>query len=142
MPGPETEAVSTDLENYIDTSMEGTEDDFLGGDEELDDDSTEGADEVADDVDTGPEPELPLDQPQQQQPQAPDPGNPNGYTRVGNLFADKAGNIVNSQGRVIAAKGEAARHWVNMSKQAGQAQHLQRQRHYRYNRTKSRDMRN
>jgi predicted amino acid-binding ACT domain protein len=128
--GDNTGTAAAELDKFIDTSMEGTEDSFLDEDDQgfdTDDDTPEESD--TEDTDTSPdaEPELPLEQQQQRQQPAIDPQNPNGYTRVGHLFADKAGNIVNSQGRVIAAKGEAARHWVNMSKQAGQAQNLQRQ---------------
>jgi hypothetical protein len=127
MPGPENAA---ELDKFIDTSMEGTEDDFIGDDDELEEGDEQ---EQEQDSDTSPEqPELPLEQPktakQPDQPQQPvDPANPNGYARVGHLFADKAGNIVNFQGRIIAAKGEAARHWVNMSKQAGLVPQLQQQ---------------
>ena len=72
-------------------------------------------------------------QTRQDQPQY-DPENPRGYTRVGTLFADKEGNIVSRDGRVMAAKGEPARHWFNLSKQVasipamqGQVTALQRQ---------------
>lgn len=127
MAGPDVNAA--ELDKFIDTSMEGTEDSFLDEDDQgFDTDDGNDEPDAADDApDTGPEPELPLEQPEQPSRPGTDPANPNGYTRVGHLFADKAGNIVNSQGRVIAAKGEAARHWVNMSKQAGQAQQLARQ---------------
>jgi hypothetical protein len=129
MAGPDVNAA--ELDKFIDTSMEGTEDSFLDEDDQgfdVEDGEEQDTDDT-EEVDTSPEPELPLERPEQpdQSRTAIDPQNPNGYTRVGHLFADKAGNIVNSQGRVIAAKGEAARHWVNMSKQAGQAQALSRQ---------------
>jgi hypothetical protein len=129
MPGPEDKAA--ELDSFIDSSMEESRDAFFERDDQGFDDSSdddEGPDDVDEDIDSNPEPELPLEDTSAGQQQQPiDPQNPNGYTRVGHLFADKAGNIVNSQGRIIAAKGEAARHWVNMSKQAGQAQNLQRQ---------------
>lgn len=134
MPGsvPDSgNAATTELDKFIDTSMEGAEDDFLGGDE----DELEPEDDRQDqDSDTGLEPELPLEQPKQrqarepEQPQQPvDPSNPKGYARIGKLFGDKEGNIVTSQGRIIAAKGEAARHWVDMSRQAGRAAQLEQQ---------------
>lgn len=121
MPDPETN--TPELDKFIDSSMEGTQDDFVGDDDELEEEDSQGQEQ---DSDSNPEPELPFEQPKQvDQKQTAEPDNPNGYTRVGHLFADKQGNIVNSQGRVIAPKGEAARHWVNMSKQAGLAGQLQ-----------------
>jgi hypothetical protein len=80
--------------------------------------------------DTQIEPEFPGVQfPQQTPPPAPayDPENPRGYDRVGTLFADKQGNIVTRDGRVMAARGEPARHWFNMSKQIAQLPVVQRQ---------------
>lgn len=77
----------------------------------------------------GGEPELPMQLPRGQAPSQPqyDPENPRGYTRVGSLFADAQGNIVTRDGRIMAAKGEPARHWANMSRAAGQTTTLQRQ---------------
>lgn len=77
----------------------------------------------------GEEPPLPMQLPEARAPQQPayDPENPKGFTRVGSLFADKDGNIVTRDGRVMAAKGEPARHWSALSKQAGQATAFQRQ---------------
>lgn len=132
MPGLQVN--EEELDKFIDSSMEDSNDTFLDNDDQgFEDYVDEGDDDQQPDtertekVDNDPEPELPLEGVDERQTPVADPNNPNGYERIGNLFADKAGNIVNSQGRVIAAKGEAARHWVNMSKQAGQAQNLQRQ---------------
>lgn len=105
------------------------------------DDGDSGADTGADDTETGAvrekrtqvdaqdEPALPMQLPQQQPPQQPayDPNNPKGFARVGSLFADADGNIVTRDGRVMAAKGEPARHWSNMSKQAAQGEHFKKQ---------------
>src|SRR5262245_6373035 len=75
------------------------------------------------------EPELPgVPHHEQRAPQPQyDAENPRGYTRVGTLFADKDGNIVSRDGRVMAAKGEPARHWFNMSKQVAQIPALHQQ---------------
>lgn len=75
------------------------------------------------------EPELPIQFPTQQRPAptAYDQDNPRGYQRVGTLFADAEGNIVSRDGRIMAAKGEPARHWFNLSKQAAQVPVYQRQ---------------
>jgi flagellar hook protein FlgE len=122
MPGPNDSTTPQDkageLDSFIDSSMEGSRESFL---DDRDDDGTDLEEEDSSvlDTDSTDEPELPLEQPAQPQDQQ--------LTRVGNLFADKQGNIVNSQGRIIAAKGEAARHWTNMSKEAGRAAGLQKQ---------------
>lgn len=75
------------------------------------------------------EPPLPMAMPDARAPAQPayDPDNPKGYARVGSLFADKDGNIVTRDGRVMAAKGEPARHWSNLSRQAAQATAFQKQ---------------
>lgn len=72
-----------------------------------------------------------VQQPDTQRPAAAvpavDPNNPNGFKRVGTAFADAKGNIVDRAGRILAARGEAARHWYDMAKQVGQIPALRNQ---------------
>jgi hypothetical protein len=132
-----TQGESTDLDDFIDQSMEGTEDDFDTGaddNDELDagDDAPSGRPVNAERDDDHDELDgvqrQPREGPQQSAPnQQGAQATPPGLTPVGKVFADKQGNIVNSQGRVIAPRGEAARHWMDMSKQLTQVPNLVRQ---------------
>lgn len=107
------------------------EPDDTGADDGSSDTGTDrGADPVNQTRQTGTdEPSLPMALPTQPAPGQPqyDPNNPKGFARVGSLFADAEGNIVTRDGRVMAAKGEPARHWSNMSRQAAQGEHFKKQ---------------
>lgn len=66
----------------------------------------------------------------QQQPQQQvraDPNNPHGFKRVGPQFADGKGNIVDKDGKIIAAAGQAARHWQEASRATAQVSNLTNQ---------------
>lgn len=65
--------------------------------------------------------------PNQQQPVQGDPKNPNGYKRVGAQFADGNGNIVDKDGKVLAAAGQGARLWQEASRATAQVNNLTRQ---------------
>lgn len=137
MPDPkEPVQVEDNLSSSIDEMMAEDADMYedAGDDGDVDGDSGDGADAgptvggKGDDA-TGEEPSLPMQLPTQQTPEQPayDPNNPKGFARVGSLFADAEGNIVTRDGRVMAAKGEPARHWANMSRQATQGEHFKKQ---------------
>lgn len=112
-----------DAEMYDDGGADDTDNSGSG--------SSDGAagDGAADQSTQGAEPPLPMALPEARAPQQPtyDADNPKGFARVGSLFADKDGNIVTRDGRVMAAKGEPARHWSNLSRQAAQATAFQKQ---------------
>lgn len=134
---PSTDDVMENITDVIETDDDmydyGEGDGDTGGDGSADagagDDGAAGPVRETQELGTSTEPELPLPLPHQQPPapQQYDPDNPRGYTRVGGLFADKEGNIVTRDGRIMAAKGEPARHWTNMSKAAANATQFQRQ---------------
>jgi len=122
----------TDLEKNIDAVLENDGADY--GDEDFASEDGDTEEEELDTTDEGPElpdsgdeeePELPLDtRPDARQA---DPENPKGFQRVGKLFADGKGNIVNKNGKIMATAGEAARHWMDMSRQVAAIPNLQRQ---------------
>lgn len=105
------------------------DDDDTGGDVDGGDTGSDGSDAPPSRTQPTDEPSLPMALPQQPAPGQPtyDPNNPKGFARVGSLFADAEGNIVTRDGRVMAAKGEPARHWSNMSRQAAQGEHFKKQ---------------
>ena len=150
MPGPNNASVAannapaddflSNINDIIDSDADMYDGDEGDGTADTGTDSVD-ADSGSGDVPAGPvpreapqartpneEPDLPMQLPQQQRPQPQyDPENPRGYQRIGNLFADDKGNIVTRDGRIMAAAGEPARHWTNMSRAASQVGTLQRQ---------------
>lgn len=111
------------LDEDADMYEDGDDNDEPDGGDDAGDSGSRSGDDGGDPTRQGAEPTLPMALPvgHAPQPAAYDPDNPKGFARVGSLFADKDGNIVTRDGRVMAAKGEPARHWSNLSKQAAQA---------------------
>lgn len=137
MADPKTPDTESDFSSSVDEMMdEDSEmyDDTGAGNDGGDDSGGDGGTGTGEDGANAPkqtqdEPSLPMALPDARAPATPvyDPDNPKGFARVGSLFADGDGNIVTRDGRVMAAKGEPARHWSNLSRQAAQGEQFKRQ---------------